>query len=322
MIKHNEVSYDLLADLPQRTRDIVMRRFGLHGKERETLEKIGKDYQITRERVRQIERDGIREAIKKSQKKTSVFSSFNEGMERFGGLKREDKLLNILSKEKQDSNHILFLLNIGEGFKRVSETQETHSLWMNNSHSLETAREIIEYTYKMLLKKRTLLTIDSIDPSKSLSEEKVVSYLEISKKVAQSSEGTFGLYSWPEITPRGIKDKAYLVLRKESKPLHFKQVSTLIEKQANAQTVHNELIKDSRFVLVGRGVYALSEWGYAPGEVKDVIYDIIKKEGPLSKDDIIDRVLQQRLVKKNTIVQNLSNKLRFTRSNDGKYTLV
>ena len=90
----------------------------------------------------------------------------------------------------------------------------------------------------------------------------------------------------------------------------------------NAQTVHNELIKDDRFVLVGRGVYALSEWGYSPGEVKDVICDILEKDGPLSKDEIIERVFTQRLVKKNTIVQNLSNKKRFARSNDGKYTLA
>ncbi len=86
------------------------------------------------------------------------------------------------------------------------------------------------------------------------------------------------------------------------------------------QTVHNELIKDPRFVLIGRGIYALKEWGYEPGEVKDVITRIIKKAGKsLSKKDIVSRVMEQRMVKENTISQNLSNRKHFSRDSEGKY---
>ncbi len=322
MFEYNNICSDLLSDLPERTRDIIVRRFGLGDKEKETLEVVGKGYGITRERVRQIERDGIKEVISKSKKNSSIFSSFSHQIDRFGGLKREDRLVSALSKERENYNHILFLLGIGDGFERVSETEEIHSLWMSDRSSLSVANEVIEHTYKLLTQKRTLLSVDKIDPSRSISVEKIISYLEISKKVSQTNEGFFGLKNWPEITPRGIKDRAYLALKKEKTPLHFKKVSQLIGRETNDQTVHNELIKDNRFVLVGRGVYALSEWGYAPGEVKDVIYSILEKEGPLSKKEIMDRVLEQRMVKKNTIIQNLSNKKRFARSNDGKYTLA
>jgi len=86
------------------------------------------------------------------------------------------------------------------------------------------------------------------------------------------------------------------------------------------QTVHNELIKDSRFVLVGRGIYALEEWGYYPGQVKDVILRVLREERkPITKEEILEKVLEQRLVKENTILLNLSNKKYFERDVQGKY---
>lgn len=47
---------------PERQRDIIMRRFGLHNGVPETLEEVGNSYGITRERVRQIEEKFIRYA--------------------------------------------------------------------------------------------------------------------------------------------------------------------------------------------------------------------------------------------------------------------
>ena len=51
--------------------------------------------------------------------------------------------------------------------------------------------------------------------------------------------------------------------------MHFKEVAEAISKtfgkKTHYATCHNELIKDSRFVLVGRGMYALAEWGYQAG---------------------------------------------------------
>lgn len=51
----------------------------------------------------------------------------------------------------------------------------------------------------------------------------------------------------------------------------------------------------------------MSEWGYTEGIVKDVIRDILQKESPLSREEIIDRVLKERYVKGNTVIVNLQN---------------
>jgi len=163
-----------------------------------------------------------------------------------------------------------------------------------------------------------------------LNDEHMLSYVNISKQIQQNKEGRFGLVDWPEIKPRGVKDKAFLVFQEAKKPLHFREITSLIdklgynqlEKKTHPQTVHNELIKDSRFVLVGRGMYALSEWGYVPGTIKDIITKVMAEEKePLHQEDVVKAVLAQRFVAKNTVLINLNNKKHFTRNEQGKYIL-
>jgi len=119
-----------------------------------------------------------------------------------------------------------------------------------------------------------------------------------------------------------------LVFKKHGKPLHFTEVATLIDKLAYnlpnkktyPQTVHNELIKDGRFVLVGRGTYALAEWGYVPGTIKDIITKVLnEKNMPIHKDEIVEKVLAQRLVAKNTVLMNLNNKKNFEKDANENY---
>jgi DNA-directed RNA polymerase delta subunit len=88
---------------------------------------------------------------------------------------------------------------------------------------------------------------------------------------------------------------------------------------ANLRSVHNELIRDRRFVLIGRGIYALREWGYFPGEVKDIIFKFLKEEGPLTKEEILERIKKQRMVKENTVLINLAKY--FERDEKGRYRI-
>jgi hypothetical protein len=66
----------------------------------------------------------------------------------------------------------------------------------------------------------------------------------------------------------------------------------------------------------------LSEWGYSTGVVRDVIKEIIAKNGPLTKNEIIDKVLKERHVKQNTILVNLQNQRFFKRDKAGKYSVA
>jgi len=279
---------------------------------------IGESYGITRERVRQIERDGILNLKPKTEKYQKIFQHFQKYLKNRGGLKKEEILLKELGGENQKPQ-VYFLLTLGENLQRFGETEDFYSLWLIDQDSLKRAEEITDSLFQRLKKLGKSLTLKEISSFISLKKPVLISYLEISKKIQRNSEGLFGLLDWPEINPRGVKDKAYIVFKKIGKPLHFAEVARLIEGSL-VQTVHNELIKDPRFVLVGRGIYALEEWGYFPGQVKDVILKILKEEGkPLTKEEILEKVRKQRLVKENTVFLNLSNKKRFLRNSQGKY---
>nr|MBP6926035.1 winged helix-turn-helix domain-containing protein [Candidatus Paceibacterota bacterium] len=151
-------------------------------------------------------------------------------------------------------------------------------------------------------------------------------WLHISKQMDKNPLGEWGKIDSPNVKTRGIRDFAYLVMRKHGSPMHFREVAEAIEatfgRVTHVATTHNELIKDGRFVLVGRGVYALKDWGYKGGVVREVIQDIIEKEGPMTKEDIVDRVLKERYLKRNTILVNLQNPKHFKKDNNGLYYLA
>ena len=317
--EYKKICSDLLNDLDERQKSIVSRRFALDRKEKETLESIGKDFGVCRERVRQIERSGLKRIQKKADKYKTVFASFANYLNNFGGFKKESVLLEELGGKNQ--NEIFFLLSLKTPFERIKEGDDFYSSWNVNKKSFVQIKNTINTLEKDLKSRKELISLADIKSMVSGKEKVLVSCLEISKKIEKNNKGLYGLSTWPEINPKGVKDKAYLVFKEAGEPLHFSQVSKLIN-GSNVQTVHNELIKDGKFVLVGRGIYALSEWGYAPGQIKDVITRELKSAGgPMDKNEILEKVLKQRMVKRNTVLLGLGDKKRFTRDSDGKYNI-
>lgn len=327
-----------MKNLPEKQKEIIRRRFALlnsalgrknsvnlennckNGIERETLESIGKSFGITRERVRQIEEDGFLKIKPKIADYKEVFQHFSQYFKKHGGLKKEKTLLLELGNEKYKA-HVYFLLTVSGIFERTGENEDFYSFWSVGDNSKEAAEKTINILYEKLGKTGKPLSLKELGFLVEFKNQILESYLEISKRILQNQDGLYGLSIWPEVNPKGVKDKAFLVFKKIGKPLHFNEVSKLI-KGSLTQTVHNELIKDSRFVLVGRGIYALKEWGYEPGQVKDVISKVLKEDGPLTQSEILERVLKQRLVKENTILLNLSDKKHFLRDSQGKYNVL
>lgn len=349
-------TYQILFNgLNQRQKEIMTRRFGLESGKGETLEAIGKDLGLTRERIRQI----VETTLKKIRKDglaleiTKAFSQLKQYLQKNGGLKREDILFSEpdFNHQQNSASWINFLLALDEGFYRVNESKDFYSFWAVDSKILPLAQKLLRTLQESLEKQKQKKTLDikellSISglPGKS-SQQFLKSNLEISKQIMKAADGKYGLKSWPEVNPKGVRDLALLVFKKVKKPLHFIEVANLIDeivlgqpepqefsvvgasapamkKKTNFQTVHNQLIKDEQFVLIGRGVYALKEWGYDPGTVKDMISKVLKEaKNPLLEREILKRVLSQRLVKESTILLNLGNKRCFLKQEDGRYSL-
>ncbi len=322
----------------QRTRDIISLRFGLKDGQRKTLEEIGQKYGITRERVRQIEEVAFSD-LKRSESINALkpsFSLVDNFLNQEGGVAREERLLSSLTGI--DSSHpargaVYFALTLGQPYQRFVESDKFYPLWANSKDALNQADKLVNFLVKKIENgKKVVSSSQILDYSKELNKKinkrTLDSYLDATKQISQNNFGYFGLSKWPEINPRGAKDKAYIVLKEQGRPLHFREVADLINvanlgsNLAQSQTVHNELIKDSRFILVGRGTYALKEWGYQPGTIKDVIIQTLKENGPLAKEDILGKVLESRMAKTNTVLINLQNKKYFAKDLDGKYVLI
>ena len=322
----------------QRTRDIICLRFGLADGQRQTLEAIGQKYGITRERVRQIEEAAFSDLRKSNLDSIlkAAFNSVDSFLNQEGHLAREERLLSSLSGF--DSPHmsrgaITFILTIGRPYQRFIESDNFHPVWSNSKQRFDSARSLIVFLVNKLKQNKELVTLNDIlnicqEKDSGISKRAVFSYLDATKRIDQNTFNQFGLVEWPEVNPRGAKDRAYIIFKKQARPLHFREVTGLINTAnlgtnlAQPQTVHNELIKDGRFVLVGRGTYALKEWGYQPGTVKDVIIQALKDRGPLTREEILHNVLKNRLVKSNTILINLQNRKHFIKQQDNRYKLA
>ncbi len=326
-----KVSTNLLKSLDERTSNVIERRFGLNSKEGETLESIGREYGITRERVRQIEKEGFNIVKEKSEKYSDVFNSLRKAIDSKGGFEREDSLLSRLGENYK--NEVYFLLSLDDNLERFPEDKNFHSFWIKKEGNKKEIEKASKVAIKELNKEGVSLSgedlYERVKGNISLDKKSFMSSLEASKKIGLNPEGKYGLTNWVEVTPKGIKDKAYLVLKNGENPLHFTKIASSIEdspffkdNKVHTATVHNELIKDSRFVLVGRGMYALKEWGYEPGVVKDIISKVLREsDKPLTKEEVLEEVSKQRYVKENTVFLNLHDKKNFERDSQGRYTV-
>jgi len=336
--KPKQVTKRMLSPLPPRAYEVIVNRFGLtDDAERKTLEAIGKKYGITRERVRQIENSALA-LIRKSEvfkNEKEIFEELKKLMHTLGAVIAEQDLLGHLSKDKLTQNHIHLYLTLGNDFTKHKEDDHFKTRWSVD-------QDIADKIHSSLKKMFEGLSDDELIPegelvSRFLDEVKDVAeeykneeiakrWLSISKKINKNPLGEWGKATSSSIKTRGVKDYAYLMMRKHGSPMHFREVAKAVantfDKKCHVATCHNELIKDSRFVLVGRGIYALSEWGYKTGVVRDVIKELIKKNGPMTKEEVIDQVMKERYLKKNTILVNLQNSKYFKKNKDGKYTIA
>ncbi len=246
----------------------------------------------------------------------------------------EESLLREVAKNDAEHNHIVFLLTVGHNFDYRREDADFKPRWhideqlasqiesalSSLSESIDADRLMPEDEFLQLFAK--YLKQEGVQ---TRSPEVLTRWLHISKRVGKNPLGEWGKQESPHVRIKNTRDFAYLTLKRHGSPMHFTEVAKGIEKLFGREThpapTHNELIKDNRFVLVGRGLYALKEWGYEPGVVRDVIRGILEREGPLTRDEIIERVKRERYVKDATIAVNLQRGT-LSRNSDGRYSVA
>lgn len=341
-----EVITFLLKKLSIKESDVLKRRFGLCDTPKETLEAIGNSFKVTRERIRQIENLAIKKIKENSEFNTLVRPVEHVVMsvlDEYGGIMNEEFLLEELfptGSSPSNDQAVMFILSelIDFRFDRVGPNRKFTKSWKVKTTDLKFVEDVINVLEEIIGNQGQPLDITTLydrikqhpfykEHSERINQNVIISYLEVSKALARNPFDEYGLQKWGSVMPRRMNDKIYLVLKKIGKPMHFvdiaKKITEVFKKEAYPPTVHNELILNKHYVLVGRGIYALKEWGYQRGVVSDVIEQILQENTePLSRDVIVREVLKRRIVKKNTIHLALTNKKRFSKLADGRYVLI
>jgi hypothetical protein len=338
---------NILTALSEREQEIIKMRHGLSGSEKKTLEDIGKQYEVTRERIRQIENTSLKK-INKSFNQTilkEIEDIANATLSEYGGLMSEDSLINELlsmpGSSEENKSAIKFILNqlLSHRFYFVKDSKKHNGFWKTPEANIDLFNDTIDSLCSLIDDHGDALNLEELmnkvegsefySNNDALTDRVIVNFIGVTKKLKSNPYEEWGLVEWPNITPRRMNDKIYLVLKKKTKPMHFTDIADTINqmafdhRKAYPATIHNELILDKKYVLVGRGIYALKEWGYKPGVVADVIADILRNsDNPLNKKQITEAVLEKRMIKETTITLALMNKDRFARDEKGRYSLV
>jgi DNA-binding CsgD family transcriptional regulator len=329
----------LLLLLSQKEKFVIQRRFNLDEKSRATLEEIGQHFQVTRERVRQIERNALQK-LRRNIENTQLFNIDKlayQFLQEAGGLMKEDLLVSrILGGQKGFSySAVQLIVSLDKRFERLPNTVHYHPYVKFKTMPEQFIRSVTDQTIKILSETSVVTRISALASQlkKMTPEDHLVipetlaSVYQINKNFKLVGSEAVGLMKWRHVNPRTIRDKIFFVLREKGKPLHFVDIANGIvasqfdRKTLNHQAIHNELIRNDEFVLIGRGIYALKEWGFNIGTVADIITSILRKNGSMSQDAIIAEVLKQRQVKPITIILNLKGKNAFVRLGRTQYAL-
>jgi DNA-binding CsgD family transcriptional regulator len=328
---------DILAAIDrEREREIVARRYGLFDR-KETLEQIGELLGITRERVRQLEKTVMAKLKSQADKKelphlAELHDVFTSELEQTGKLARISVLSEKMTTQnsKIDQSRVAFLARLTPDITYINENDHFHAgASLSSVFTEKGVREKVNHVITSIKKIGQPVTIEELSGSIGNTDLTEVAALAAASKDLATLNGRWGLIKWPMVNPKNIRDKIYVVLHENGKQMHFNEIAEAISssdfkrKDVTTQAIHNELIKDKRFVLVGRGIYALKEWGFKKGTVADVISEVLEKAGePLHRDEIVKRVLKKRFVKETTILLNLQGKPQFKRTAKATYTLA
>lgn len=329
--KWSRLAVSAIKDCPKIKKEreiaILCDRFGI-GKNAKTLHAIGVGYGVTRERIRQIVNNSIRKIQKNcvSDELKKAIKLAEAQIEKNGGVITKAKLAEKLGvADKVEQNALNFCVSLSDKVILVKESKELKQGWALKTIKPAKIKDVAKKSVVFLKQKKAVSRATEIAEAIKEKPEFTAAVLGSAKDVMATDKNEWGLTAWPHVNPKSIRDKAKYIMVRHGEPIHYGDLTIKIidmgNKNVTKQSVHNELIKNREFVLVGRGIYAMRDWGYEPGVVEDVIVEVLEEAGrPMTKKDIVDEVLKRRIVKESTIVLNLQRD-RFKRVDKAVYTL-
>ena len=338
---------DVLQYCKPKEQLVLLKKFGILTWKEIPLQRIGKDYNLTRERVRQIETQALmrfRRLIVWNEKYTKVLDEAKVILESSGGVLAEDdiiaKLVNkgIFDFSSQEIKLILvsdFDISYLKRNKYINKCFYIDNLFEDfltnmvvymNDYFDKRAESVDLYEFIDVLKTEFTKKYDYITFLKN--DLFYINFFACVRGV-QVFDGKVWLATYPDVNPKTIKLKILYTMKRINKPVHFQELPAKIteyfpQKGVKLNTVHNELVKNNDlFVNLGLGIYGLRSRWYEGGTVMEIIIRIFKKNNrPMNVKEISKELLKEKMVSPNTILLNLQKyKKAFERIDKGVYRL-
>lgn len=318
---------DIFLELNPRERDILSRKFGFQNSE-ETLEDLALDYNVSRERIRQIQENALKKIlplIDRNQQVGKILQNIKELLLPIG-IRSEKSLFHLASQKfhffDRDLNRLKFLVIYSSKIIFHRNDNLFHNFYASESKIYHFGRHLLKKIYFHFLETKKTYPEEEIlklvlkEIKKHLKSKPdfndLIDFLKILKPLGKNPFNFWGLKNNNFIVPHCLKDKIYLILNLKQKPMHFKEVYQELHRLAQAEddlihyfwhkkynlnSVKNELIKHKEFVLVGRGIYGLREWGLVEGTAKDLILKFLRAKKKILRKELWEMISNLRPIK-------------------------
>jgi len=310
---------------------VLVRKFGLlTGGKEVPLQRIGKDYNLTRERVRQIEAQALMR-VRRLMVGNAMYIDLIEDAKKMlrdeGGILIEDSMINkIINLKKYEftrqeiklilvSDFDMTYLKRNKNFNKcfyidpLFEDFLTIAALYTKDYFKKRGESVDIYEFATHLKTEFSKKYDQIT---FLKNDQFFLNFFTSLRDIKLFDGKLGTADFVDVHPKTIKLKILYTMRRMAKPVHFQELPAKImehfpAKNIKVNTVHNELVKNNDyFVNLGLGLYGLKEWGFKWGTVVDIIARIFQQhKRPMSVKEISKELLKEKMVSPNTILLNL-----------------
>jgi hypothetical protein len=294
-INPENLLHELFSDVDERTMNVISRRYGLLDGEAETLASIGESYNVTRERIRQIQSKAIKRFGRKisSKRYEPTLLLIEENIRNHSHIITDEEadilVPEIIKSKKYDGSSVMNLLCDLGLYKTCNLKGFTY--YTVKSDHLEPAL-LIPSVIKLL--KRS---------SKPISMENLINEVKKNKKVNAKPEILSAvLIKVGETDPRieQISNQYILsrsttsrnialitkILEDENIPLHFTEIASRVNDQLpkslslDVRRIHGILIESDCFSHTGqRGTYALTLWGFRKDSTLQIAKECILNAG-------------------------------------------
>src|SRR3989338_6668504 len=157
-INLKEILEDIFLVLTEKEKHVIIKRFCLDNQPRETLERIGFSFSVTRERIRQIEKIALNKLRRTvvNTKLNLINEVANEIINKHGGVMLEDDLVfealaAVIGQNGEGDEHIVRLaLNINHSMEKVDKSQTNEKFWYNKEMDPKSLKNITTTAVKLL----------------------------------------------------------------------------------------------------------------------------------------------------------------------------